>query len=137
MNTAAKVRANAAVPVLLAGVSFNFALGQMVSLKSGHVGHIGGLHYDSETGLPYADVWLIDPIEFPPYGPLAAVTLHRQCLPITDLKAADENAIIRYRLSTALVKAASFIEGFENDELQEGIADLLKEIRAALSLVPA
>jgi hypothetical protein len=32
----------------------------------------------------------------------------------------------------ALARAESFISGFEGDEMQEGIADLLKEIRGAL-----
>ena len=37
------------------------------------------------------------------------------------------------RLITALTKAEAFIAGFEGDDLQEGIGELLSDIRAALA----
>lgn len=43
-------------------------------------------------------------------------------------------ALIAFVLADALVVAESFMSGFEDDELQEGMVDTLGAIRAALSL---
>lgn len=43
-----------------------------------------------------------------------------------------KQALANLRTVTALRRAESFISGFEGDELQEGIDDLLSEIRAAI-----
>jgi hypothetical protein len=42
----------------------------------------------------------------------------------------------RDALTHALVRAEAFISGFEDDEMQEGIAELLLEIRCALDRIP-
>lgn len=122
-------------PTYLGGISLNFHLGQMVTVRSGHAGYIQELCYDSESGAPHARVCLVEPVEFPATENFAAATYWWQYVPISELLPADENAVIRRHLCNALVKAETFIAGFEDDESQEGIANLLKEIRAAKSLV--
>lgn len=127
---------NAEAPILLAGASFAYALGQFVALKSGHTGHITGLFYDSETGRPTADIALIEPIIIPASkrdpDRYPELSLWRQHEPLNDLCPADENAAIRRQLVNALRGAEAFITGFEDDETQPDVRPLLKQIRAAL-----
>lgn len=42
----------------------------------------------------------------------------------------------RDALTRTLVRAEAFIAGFEDDDTQEGIAELLREIRCALDRIP-
>lgn len=126
-------------PTYLAGVSLNHSLGQYVALRSGHTGHIVALSYDTETGMPIADVALdepmviaasrLDPDQYP------EISLWRQRAPLFELRPADENAVIRRRLGAALRSAQDFITGFEDDESQDGVGPLLQQIRDALRLV--
>lgn len=131
--------ANQEAPTYLAGASLAYALGQYVALRSGNTGHIATLSYDSETGMPYADVILDEPIIIPAstHHPekYPEIFLWRQHVALFELRPADENAVIRRRLREALRSAQSFIAGFEDDESQEGIGPLLQQIRDALRLV--
>lgn len=59
-----------------------------------------------------------------PHGPWPAHIISLQ-------RAAEANAKQRDKMLTILQRAEGFIAGFEGDETQEGIDDLLAEIRAA------
>lgn len=116
----------------LAGASFKFALGQLVALKSGHTGHIRALLFDFESGLPQAEIALLQPIVIPARGEYSRLEIWRQYQPLHDLIPVDETAEIRRQLFDSLVEAEAFIRGFEDDELQDGIEELLGRIRTAL-----
>ena len=73
----------------------------------------------------------------------ATMTYHVDALPHDDLKSEDDRMVaawnrrapdpVREKLVGALRKAEIFISGFEGDETQEGIAELLSGIRAAIA----
>lgn len=73
----------------------------------------------------------------------ANMTYHVDALPHDDLKSEDDRMVaawnrrapdpVREKLVDALRKAESFVSGFEGDELQERIDELLTGIRAAIA----
>jgi hypothetical protein len=123
-----------------AGVALNFQLGERVRVTSRHVppntfGRLIELSIDRHAETPGAiDATVVleraiiskgfehDGKTFPD------TEIWTQCVPVTELEPAQHTA----DLLELLERAESFITGFEDDEAQEGVRELLADMRAVL-----